>query len=224
MKTPIIKVAVVDNHKLFRSGLIPIIDNFEGMKVIIDADGGEILLKKMKETVPHVILLDIKMPVMSGMDVARILRKKYPKVKIIMLTMYEHPSMITSVYKIGVHGYILKSTDPEEVEKAIHSVMDTGFYFSPTTSMAFLRNLVKDSSIDFNFKNDVFFEDHELLVISYICEELTSKEIAEKFCSLHKMPVDVRTIDRYKSEIIEKLGVKNSLGIVVYALRSGIVE
>lgn len=224
MKSPSIKVAVVDNHKLFRSGLIPIIDNFKGMKVVIDADGGESLFKKMKDTVPDVILLDIKMPDISGMDVARILRKKFPKVKIIMLTMYEHPSMVTSLYKIGVHGYLLKSTDPEEVEKAIHSVVDAGFYFSPTTSLAFLRNLVKDSAIDFNFKDDVFFEDHELLVITYICEELTSKEIAEKFCSNHKMPVDVRTIDRYKSDIIEKLGVKNSLGIVVYALRSGIVE
>src|ERR1035437_1646050 len=216
MKLPIIKVAVVDNHKLFRSGLMSIIDNFEGMKVVIDADGGEDLFKKMKDTVPDVILLDIKMPVMSGMDAARILSKKYPKVKIIMLTMYEHPSMVTSLYKIGAHGYILKSTDPEEVEKAIHSVIDSGFYFSPTTSMAFLRNIVKDSVIDFNFKDDVFLEDHEVLIIIYICDELTSKEIAEKFCSVHKMPVDVRTIDRYKSEIIEKLGVKNSLGIVVY--------
>jgi len=224
MKPTDITVAVVDDHKLFRTGLIPIINSFNGIKVVIEADGGKALFRKIREIVPQVILLDIKMPEMSGTEVTKILRTKYPKVKIIILTMYDNTSMITSLYKSGAHGYLLKSIEPEEVEKAIHSVIETGYYFNPTISIALLKNLVKDKIVEFDFKEAIFLDDNELLVIEYMCEELTSKEIAEVFCRKHKIPTGERTIERIKSDLIKKLGVKNASGIIIYALRSGIVE
>jgi DNA-binding NarL/FixJ family response regulator len=132
--------------------------------------------------------------------------------------------MITSLYKLGAHGYLLKSTDPKDVEIAIHSVIDTGFYFNPTISIALLRNLVKDNILNPDFNDDIFLEDDELLVVGYICEEYSSIEISEIFTKVHKIPTGDRTIERIKSAIIKKLGVKNEKGIIVYALRFGLFE
>lgn len=136
-----IKLAVVDDHYLFRQGLMSLLESVDDMEIIIEASNGKEIIEALKSKKPDVILLDIQMPVMNGLEACEIIRKKYPDIKIIVLTMYDEEGMILQAIHRGAHGFLAKGTDVDKVIEGIYAVAETGNYFDEKTQKALLNGL-----------------------------------------------------------------------------------
>jgi len=211
-------IVIADDHKLFRKGLIALLSDFDFIGEIEEASNGEELLETLANTdlLPDVILLDLRMPVMDGLEAQQQIRKLYPDIKVIILTMEDDEQYILHLISEGVNGYLLKNADPDEMEKAIQKVMEQGFYFSEDISKLAFKGLShKDKpatavNLDLN--------ERELQILELICNEFTATEIADKLC------LSVRTIEGYRQKLIDKAGVKNIAGLVVFAVKNKFVQ
>lgn len=211
-----IKLAVVDDHNLFRKGLVSIMNQVPEFEVVFQATNGREFLDLLPSNPVDVVLLDLQMPELDGKAVTEILRKDNSDIKIIILTMQDEDQYILHLMEIGASGYLLKDTDPEEVENAIRKVVTSGHYFSEYVSRVMLRKVSqKANSKVFNYKTDI--SDRELEVLKLICEGLTTTEIAEKIF------LSPRTVEGHRLRMLEKLGVKNTAGLVAFAIRNGLV-
>jgi DNA-binding NarL/FixJ family response regulator len=216
------RLAVVDDHYLFRQGLISLLDEFKEFEVMMEASNGKDLLDQMKEAsqkkkpLPEIILLDIQMPVMDGIDTTVRLRKRYPKTKIIILTMHDETEMIVHLIEKGANGFLPKNEDIERVVDAIYSVMEIGYYFNDRVSKALVKGLVNTEKILPTFCSANLTE-QDLSIMTLICKEFTNKEIAER------LQLSPRTVDGYRVSIMKKIGAKNTAGIVMYAVKNNIV-
>jgi two-component system, NarL family, invasion response regulator UvrY len=213
-----IKVALVDDHKLFRKGMVELINAFTGYRVIWEANHGKELIEKVsKEESPDVVLLDITMPQMDGYETAQWLKVHFPKIKILALSMYDQEDSIIRMFKSGATGYILKDAEPSELKAALQEMASKGFFFSPLVSNAFLNSMYKETQEN-KPTQQVTLSGRETEFLKLACTELTYKEIADKMC------LASRTIDGYRESLFEKLGVKNRVGLVLYAIKHGIVK
>jgi two-component system, NarL family, response regulator DegU len=210
------KLAVVDDQQMFRKGLISLISEFNEMSVIIEAGNGKELIDKMVRKVPDVVLLDLEMPGMDGAQTLAWLKQKHPRIRVIILTMHDEESIIAHMVENGAHGFLVKNDPIETLIDAVHSVMDTGYYFDDRISKALLTRLITGEKIKPKFSK-VALTERELQIIQLICEEFTNKEIAEKLC------LSVRTIDGHREVILEKIKARNTVGIVMYAVKNGLV-
>lgn len=213
-----INVAVVDDQQIFRKGIISLLSEYKDINVVFEASNGQELLDKMKEriTPTHVILLDIEMPVVDGIEATIKLKHRYPETKIIILTMHDEEEMIVHLIEKGAHGFLAKNEDFEKVIDAIYAVKENGYYFSEKVSKAMVSGLVKNKKISPYFlSNELSDKEHEIVVL--ICREFTNKEIGEK------LDLSVKTINNYRLEIGKKIGAKNTAGIVMYAVKKGLV-
>lgn len=212
-----ISVALVDDHVLIRAGLSQIINKNDGLNVILQASNGAEFLSQLKNEPVDVVLLDIDMPVMDGKATLEILRKEQPELKVIMLTVHDHNSFIVNMMEAGAHGYLLKDTQPEEVIRAIRGVIDDGLYFNDRVSRALLGKISQPKSTHSALTQDSLNQ-RELDVLSLICAEKTTREIADHLF------LSPKTIEGYRKSLLEKTGAKNVAGLVLYALRYGIVK
>jgi DNA-binding NarL/FixJ family response regulator len=212
-----IKYIIADDHKIFRQGLKFALSEDEQLKCIGEAEDGVELMTLLKSVRADVILLDLKMPKMDGIDAAKEIRQKHPYLKIITLTMHEDDNFILHMLDIGVNGYLAKSTDAHEIIAAIHEVYDNQYYFNDMVSKAMLKNLVEKNKIKPKFKDGIDLSDKEREVLRLICEEHTNVEIAEKIY------LSARTVEGIRSTLLEKIGVRNTVGLVLYAVKNGIV-
>ncbi|MGZ3919735.1 MAG: response regulator [Bacteroidia bacterium] len=213
-----LKIAVADDQKLFRQGLISLLEEFDELKVNIEVDNGQELLTEMKREEPDVILLDLEMPVMDGIVTTDFIRKKYPEVKIIILTSHDDDSFITHLLEKGANGFLLKDADIDIVVDAIYDVVETGFHFNDRVSKAMVKGLVKNNRVKPTFTNDVQFTSKEIEIIQLICKERTAKEISEL------LNLSVRTIEGHREIILKKTGARNTAGIVMFAVKNNLVE
>lgn len=213
MQTKKIKVVIADDHKLFRKGIIALLEDFDFIDEIEEASNGAELLKLLgnMQILPDVILLDLRMPVMDGVEAQQKIRILYPEIKIIILTMEDDEQYILHLISEGVNGYLLKNADPDEMEKAILKVVEKGYYFSDNISMLLLQNLKKLEKTDTIFNPD--FTERELQVLELICREYSNSEIAEN------MNISIRTAEGYRQKLIDKSGAKNIAGLVILALK-----
>ena len=220
LKEEEIKVALVDDHKLFRKGMIELINDFENCKVIYEATNGEEFTRQIsRESCPDIVLLDINMPVMGGYQTAEWLKKNYPKVKVLALTMNDTEESIIEMLKSGANGYILKDAEPSELLLAITEIKKKGFYYSELANRALLNNMNKEHvPTDKNNKELVKLNDRETEFLKLACTQLTYKEIADQ------MFVAVRTVDGYRESLFEKLQVKSRIGLVLYAIKHKIIK
>jgi DNA-binding NarL/FixJ family response regulator len=212
-----IKLAVVDDHQLFRKGIILLLNNFPGIQVAIEAEHGADLMEQLEKTTPDVILLDMKMPVMNGIEATELVKARYPDIKIIALTMYNDESMIVQLIGKGASGFLLKNQEIDTVVEAIYGVMDIGFYFNDTISKAILSGLIKEQKIHPRFKSTMLSET-DVEIISLICAEYTNKQIADE------LNMKIKTVDRYRERILTKTGAKNTAGIVMYAVKNNLLD
>ena len=215
-----IKVAIADDHKIFRSGVIQTLTPYENINVVFEAEDGEHLLQIMQDQLPDVILMDLKMPKMDGIQATIKVREKYPQVKIIILTMYEDDNFIVHLVENGANAYLLKNSEPEEIYEAICTTYEKGFYFNENVNLALLKKVLHKNKQQFKptFKNEVQLTDRELEVLKLICSEQTTQEISEQ---IYLSP---RTVEGLRQKLLEKLGVKNTVGLVLYAFRNGLIE
>ena len=213
-----IKVIIADDHALFRKGMISIIQGFESIEVVGEAGDGSELLIRIGECDPDVVLLDLKMPEMDGMEANRLIQKQFPHVKVIVLSMYDDDKFIIHLIEMGANGYLLKNAEPEEVEEALIAVMETGFYFNNHVSRVMLKGLINKQKAKPKFDETADFTQREMQVLQLICKEHTNAEIATKLF------LSTRTIDGYRNKLLVKTGAKNTAGIVMYAVKHGLVE
>ncbi|MGX5819162.1 response regulator [Chitinophaga lutea] len=217
---PLIKVAIADDHKIFRSGVMNTLTPYENIQVVFEAEDGEHLLEIMQDQQPDVILMDLKMPRMDGIQATIKVREKYPKVKIIILTMYEDDNFIVHLVENGANAYLLKNSEPEEIYEAICTTFEKGFYFNENVNLALLKKVLHKNKQQFKptFKNEVQLTDRELEVLKLICNEFTTQEISEQIF------LSPRTVEGLRQKLLEKLNVKNTVGLVLYAFRNGLIE
>jgi DNA-binding NarL/FixJ family response regulator len=207
-----INIAIADDHGLYRSGLVELIHSLsDTYKVIIEASNGVDLLEKVNNNNIDLIILDVDMPVLNGIETAKILLEKHPKLAILVITMLEEESVLINMFRIGVKGFLSKDVDALELKSAIDSISNKGFHYTDSLTGT-LINVIKE---DLNETNK--FNDRELTFLGYCCSELTYKEIADK------MYLSPKTIDGYRASLFEKLSIKSRVGLVMYAIKNKIV-
>ncbi|MEO1259288.1 MAG: response regulator transcription factor [Bacteroidota bacterium] len=217
-----IKLAIADDQKLFLKGLKFIIQTFENVEIVAEANDGQELLDKIELAHPDVVLSDIKMPGMDGIEATKIIKSRYPEIKVILLTMYDDERLISHVMEIGANGYLLKDEDSEVVQEAIHSVMEKGFYFNDYVSRALLKQVKSKNKLSpteiLSNSPQMNLSPRELEVLQLICQEMSTNEIAEKLF------ISARTVEGHRKKLLEKTEVKNVAGLVIYAVKNKLVD
>ncbi|MDR3715863.1 MAG: response regulator transcription factor [Puia sp.] len=213
-----IKIALIDDHVLLRDALATIINQFERCQVMLVARTGKELIDSIRsENLPDLVLLDINMPEIDGYETAEWLRKRYPNVYILILTMYDSELALIRLLQLGVRGFLKKDIHPSELKNAILTTMASGYYYSGQTSSK-LAALLKTGDTKASLVNKVTLPANELRFLELASTEMTYKEIAQA------MEISPRTIDNYRDSLFEKLDVKSRVGLVLYAIRSGVVR
>ena len=210
------KLVLVDDHVLLRNGLAGLVKNL-GHEVLFEASNGKELIEKLNPNLlPQIVLMDINMPEMDGYESAYWLKANYPEIKVLALSMYDSENAIIRMLKNGTKGYILKDSDPSELQEALAALMDKGFYYSELVSGK-LVNAINAMDAE-GPANVVRLNEREISFLKWTCTELNYKDIAEK------MFISPRTVDGYRDALFEKLKVKSRIGLVIYAIRNGIVD
>ena len=211
-------VVLADDHTLLRNGLASLVQTF-GHTVLFEADNGKDFTTKLNiALLPDVVLLDINMPEMDGYETAQWLKINHPDIKVLALSMYDNETSIIRMLKCGAKGYILKDSEPAELKAAIHAIMDKGFYYSDLVSGKLMHAINKMDDDGDGLKKLTPLNDRETDFLKHSCTEMTYKEIADK------MYVSPRTIDGYRDALFDKLQVKTRVGLVMYAIKNGIVN
>lgn len=213
-----INVVITDDHNLFRKGIYSIIEDFDFVNEIYEASNGAELLDLLNKLTPcpDVVLLDIKMPVMDGIEASVKLKEHFPEVKILVLTMEDDEQIILHLISLGVNGYLLKNADPGELELALLQIEKNEFYFPPDISELLLRNMQHRKKTEENPIPELSAREREVLEL--ICQENTTQEIAD-FLSISK-----RTVEGHRQNLLVKTGAKNTAGLVVFALKNKIIN
>lgn len=215
-----IRVAVVDDHVLFATGMANLLDSVEDMSVVATAGDGKELLEKLKilkrtDELPDVILMDIQMPVMDGFQACVEVKDRFSSCKVVILSMHQESSYIYQAVISGADGFLLKNAQPEEVINAIRSVEGDGQAFNKEAVLV-MKNVIADPVKAVLTRKD--FSENELKILNYVCREKTNKEIADK------MNLSVSSVENYKQKMIKRMGVKTSVGLAIYAIQNKIVD
>lgn len=211
-----INLALADDQRLFRKGLAMLLSDMAGACVVLECANGQELLDGLKKTSVDIVLLDLEMPVMDGMETMRRIKVEHPEVKVIVLSTHDEEKFITHLMELGAKGYMLKSAEPDEIDLAIRSVAESGFYLSDEVSKVMLHGLVKKKQVNPTFNDIDPLSERELEVLRAICQELTTAEIATRIF------VSPRTVEFHRNNLLLKTGARNIAGLVVYAMTKGI--
>jgi two-component system, NarL family, invasion response regulator UvrY len=213
----IIKVAMADDHVLLRNALASLIDSFGDCLVIHHSGTGKELTDHIAAgAVPDVVILDLNMPDMDGFETADWMLKNYPRVHVLMLTMYDSEFSLIRLLQAGVKGFLKKDVHPDELKFAIHSVIQSGYYYSNHTSGK-LANLFRNNPGDYTSLQKAMLSAQELQFLKLACSDLTYKEIAQQ------MGLNPRSVDTLRDQMFTKLDVKSRIGLAMVAIRHGVV-
>ena len=188
----LVKVAIADDHRIFRKGVILSLRQFNNIKFVQEAENGQELINGLGESNPDVILMDLKMPVKDGIESTKYINKHFPSIRIIILTMYEDERFVGHLMDSGANGYLLKSTDPAEIKKAISDVMRTGFYLNNFVNRILIKKNYSKQKFNPTLNSEVVIRDREKEVLTLVCMEYTAQEIAQK------MEISARTVEAIK--------------------------
>ncbi|MEQ1678201.1 MAG: response regulator transcription factor [Chitinophagaceae bacterium] len=203
-----ITVAIADDYKVFREGLKAILSADENIVILFEADNGAELLDTLQTQSPDIILMDLKMPVMGGIEATKEVRKKYPHIKVLVISMYEDEKFITHLVKNGANGYLLKNTEPEDIRRAIYALTENGYYFNEPIENELLRELILKNNLIPSFNEHIELSGNEKEILKSLCREPQDKSITRQT----------------RQGLMEKIGVRNTAGLVMYALMNGLEE
>jgi DNA-binding NarL/FixJ family response regulator len=213
-----IKVAITDDHALFRAGVKTALSAHKDIKMVAEAENGMQLLTILKHIQPDVILLDIQMPIMDGISTLPEIKKLYPDIKVIMLTMHNDHSMISKLMELGANSYLTKNSDSEVIHEAIKTVYEQEYFFNQLTNKALIDGLRTKRQAEASLPVDAKLTDKEISILRMICEEKSTKEIADL------VDLSPRTVEAIRDKLKVKTGAKSLAGLVMYAVKSGIIE
>ena len=213
-----IKVAIADDHKIFRKGVILSLRQYTNIKFVLEAENGEELLMGLPAAEPDVVLMDLRMPVKDGIEATKAIGKQYPHLHVIVLTMYEDERFVSHLMENGANGYLLKSADPAEIKKAIVEVMARGYYLNNFVNKVLLKKSHARTKSIPSLTNEVVISDKEREVLRLLCMEFTATEIAQK------MDISPRTVEAIKDRMMERYNLKNTAGLVFFAVKNNLID
>ena len=215
-----IKVIIADDHVLYRAGVKTALSTKKDVKIIGEADNGMHLLNMLRMIPVDVILLDIQMPIMDGIATLPEIKKLYPNIKIIMLTMMDDHSMITKLMEIGANSYLTKTSDSEIIYEAIKTCFEQEYYFNSLTNKALLTNLKQRNEVPAHriMQQEANLNDKETLILKLMCEEKSTKEIADI------VDLSPRTVEAIRDKLKVKTGARSTAGLIMYAVKNNILD
>lgn len=213
-----IKLIIADDHEIFRDGFKLMLSKFPEIILVGEAGNGRELVELIEKLDPDVILTDIKMPVMDGIEATKKIAELYPDKGIIGLSMYDDDELIIEMLEAGAKGYLIKNAGKDQIIEAIKTVYNDEPYYCKTTSHKLTQMIAKSRFNPYKKSAKAEFSEREKEIIDCICHELTNKEIGDKLF------ISVRTVEGHRLKILEKMNVKNTVGLVVYAIKNGIVK
>jgi DNA-binding NarL/FixJ family response regulator len=218
MTPDFINVAIADDHKIFRKGVILSLKAYHNIRFILEAENGEELIKGIEQEQPDIVLMDLKMPIKDGIETTKYLNKHFPEIRILILTMFEDERFVGHLMDSGANGYLLKSTEPAEIKQGIMDVMNTGFYLNNFVNRVLIKKNYAKQKFNPNLNNQIVVSEREKEVLSLVCMEYTAHEIAQK------MEISARTVEAIKDRLMERFGVKNSVGLVFFAMKNSLID
>jgi DNA-binding NarL/FixJ family response regulator len=214
-----IKIILVDDHHIVRDGIKSLLQNEKDMEVTAEASCYSELKDVLVNCIPDIILMDISLPDLSGIEITKIISSDYPSIKILMLSMYINDEFIMSSINAGASGYIPKNTTKRELLKAIRTIFTEGLYFTPHVSNLIVKNVIKGARqiTNINEKENTL-SIRELEIFKLFADGLSNHEIADKLF------ISSRTVESHKNHIMQKLDLKSPVEMVKYAIKNKIVE
>lgn len=213
-----IEVIIADDHELFRDGFKLMLSKQKQIKVVAEAENGKELVELVQLHKPQIVITDIKMPHLDGIEATKKIAETHPTIGIIGLSMFDEDDLIIDMLEAGAKGYLLKNADKEKILEAIQTVYEGNPYYCHTTSNKLTQLIAKSKYNPYKKNKTIDFSPKEIEIIQLICKQLTNKEIGEKLF------MSSRTVEGYRLKIMEKMDVKNPVGLVLYALKTKLVS
>lgn len=213
------KVAIVDDHQLFRKSLAHLLNSFDGIEVVLQANNGKEFLESIAQNQIDLVLLDIQMPEMDGFQTCKVLRDKYPEIYVLIISQLTTKESIHKVMELGAHGFFTKNSDPDQLHNAILSIHNNGYYFGNELGAVIREVMLWEKKNIFNTNEDIVEIDEncltsrEIEIIKLVSNGRSSKEISDI------LNINVRTVETHRKHIMEKTNAKNFIGVVVFALK-----
>lgn len=212
-----IRIALVDDHTLFRNGLKLLLSSNPEFEVVADVGSGEEFLSVVEQERPDVVFMDYSMSGMNGAQTTEQALQLLPELKVITLSMFGENSYYSHMVSVGAKGFLLKDSELAEVVEAVYAVMDGGSYFSRSLLESISLNM-RSARLQSEVHEADVLSEREVEILVGICQGLSTQEIADKLC------ISKRTVDKHRANILEKSGCKNTAAMVVYAIRNNLVE
>jgi DNA-binding NarL/FixJ family response regulator len=216
----VIKIAIADDHKIFRDGIKMALSGRENLKMLWEAEDGKDLMHKVALKKPDVLLMDIRMPEIDGINAIEMLRKEYEDIKIIILTMYDDQQMISKMMEMGANAYLTKTTDPEEIYEAIITCMNDDFYFNSLVNNAVMGKLIQKKNVRQHYGSTVpiNFNEKEIKILQFIAQDKTTEEISKIIF------LSPRTIETIRQNMKSKVSAKTIAGLIMYGMRNKLID
>jgi two-component system response regulator NreC len=215
-----IKIILVDDHHLFREGIKSLLRGYEDIVIIGEASDGKELFAKLESLQPDIIIMDISLHGMSGIEITKKLYMDRPDIKVLILTMYNNEEFIFHSLKAGARGFLPKTTSRNEMLEAINAVNKGEVFFGQTINKIMLKSYVKQATDEEKpyDKSSEHLSARELEILKLYVDGMINKEISEK------LDITIRTVETHKNHIMKKLGLRSTVELVKYAIRNNIAE
>lgn len=210
-----LNILIVDDHEFFRNGLKMVINRLKYARVIGEASNGKEFLELLRQKEPDIVLIDIQMPLMNGIEATRRALEEYPDLKIVALTMFDDEEYVQSMIDAGARGFLLKNITREVLDQALQAVNAGKNYYSPELWEFFTKKVVSETRPD---EEDLQLTRREKEILQLICDGLSNKEIADRLF------ISERTVIGHKSNLLAKTNTKSSVGLLSYAIKNRLVE
>jgi len=215
-----IRIFLTEDHDLVRDGLKALLSGIPDIGIIGEAANGKSLFEKLRIVTPDVLVLDISLPDMSGIEITRRIRQEYPEIKVLILSMYTDEDFIIGAIKAGARGYLPKNTSRDELVRAIYAVSRNEEFFGDSISRILLKSYIRSNteSHDMTEKGNYNLSPREIEILRYYSEGFNNKEIGET------LNISIRTVETHKNHIMKKLGCKSPVEMVKFAIRNKIID
>lgn len=215
------RVAIVDDHQLFRKSLAHLVNTFQDVDVVQQAENGKDFFENLKKNTVDLVLLDIQMPEMDGFETCKRLKALYPEVYILIISQLTTKESVHKVMEIGAHGFFTKNSNPIQLEEAINGIKNNGYYFGNELGSVLREALLWEKSTNLNtqFMSDsAALTSREIEIIKYVARGLSSNEIAGF------LNINTRTVETHRKHLMEKTNSKNIIGVIIYALKCNLIS
>lgn len=213
-----IKFAIADDHKIFRDGIKMALNGKPHLKLVWEAEDGKDMMHKLTIKKPDLLLLDIRMPELDGINALQLIRKEYDELRIVVLSMYDDKEMVSKMMEMGANAYLTKTTDPNEIYEAILTCMNEDFYFNDLVNQAVLLKLNHKKTIRQFYPNPIKFSEKEIQILKLLAEDKTTEEISKLVF------LSPRTIETIRQNMKNKVGAKTIAGLIVYGMRNKLLD